>query len=107
MACCSQIAQLSWSVQHCDFVSAAKLLPLSSYELIVGMDWLASRSPMQVDWHNKWMLIPYGQGHSCLQGELMSLPTGSVIQVTTILSEDAVARQEPVPPDIAALLTEF
>jgi len=79
VTCCSQIAQLSWSVQQCDFVSAAKILPLSSYELIVGMDWLVSHSPMQVDWHKKWMLIPYGQGHSCLQGELMSLPTGSVI----------------------------
>ena len=107
VTCCSQIAQLSWSVQQCDFVSVAKILPLSSYELIVGMDWLASRSPMQVDWHSKWMLIPYGQGHSFLQGELMSLLTGSIIQVTTILSDDAVARQEPVPPDIAALLTEF
>ena len=73
LTCCSQIAQLSWSVQQCDFVSVAKILPLSSYELIVGMDWLASRSPMQVDWHNKWMLIPYGQGHNFLQGELMRL----------------------------------
>ena len=79
LTCCSQIDQLSWSVQRCHFVSAAKILPLTSYELIVGMDWMASRSPKQVDWHNKWMIIPYGQGHSFLQGELMSLPTGSVI----------------------------
>ena len=107
LPCCSQIEQLSWSVQQCDFVSAAKILPPTSYELIVVMDWLASCSPMQVDWHSKWMLIPYGQGHSFLQGELMSLPAGSIIQVTTILSDDAVARQEPVPPEIAALLTEF
>ena len=107
VTCCSQIAQFSWSIQQYDFVSAAKILHLPSYELIVGMDWLASSSPMQVDWHNKWMLIPYGQGHRFLQGELMSLPAGSVIQVTTILSDDAVARQEPVPPEIAALLTEF
>jgi len=71
------------------------------------MDWLASRSPMQVDWNSKWMLIPYGQGHSVLQGELMSLPVGSVIQVTTMLSDATVARQELVLPEIAALLTEF
>ena len=107
MTCCSQIAQLSWSVQQCDFVSAAKILPPTSYELIVGMDWLASRSPMQVDWHNKWMIIPYGQGHSLLQGELISLPVGSVIQVTTMLSNTTVASLEPVPPKIAALITEF
>ena len=107
LTCCSQIDQLSWSVQRCHFVSAAKILPLTSYELIVGMDWLASRNPMQVDWHNKWMIIPYGQGHSLLQGELMSLPASSIIQVTTMLSDATVARQELVLPEIAALLTEF
>ena len=107
LTCCSQIDQLSWSVQRCNFVSVAKVLPLKSYELIVGMDWLASRSPMQVDWHSKWMIIPYGQGHIFLQGELMSLPAGSVIQVTTMLSDDTVAHQESVPSEIAALLTKF
>ena len=107
LTCCSQIDQLFWSVQSCNFVSAAKVLPLKSYELIVGMDWLASRSPMQVDWNSKWMIIPYDQGHSLLQGELMSLPVGSVIQVTTMLSNTTVASLEPVPPKIAALITEF
>ena len=62
---------------------------------------------MEVDWHSKWMLIPYGQGHSFLQGELMILPTGSVIQVTALLLDDTVARQGPVPPEIADLLIEF
>ena len=107
LLCCSHIEWLSWSVQQCEFVSATKILPLTSYELIVGMDWLASCSPMQVDWHHKWLLIPYGQGHSFLQGELMILPAGSVIQVTALLSDDTVAHQEPVPPEIADLLIEF
>ena len=38
LLCCSHIERLSWSVQQCEFVSAAKILPLTSYELIVGMD---------------------------------------------------------------------
>ena len=37
----------------------------------------------------------------------MILPAGFVIQVTALLPDDTIARQEPVPPKIAALLTEF
>ena len=53
LLCSSQFQNLVWAVQSNDFVSQAKVLPLSSYELIVGMDWLASYSPMNIDWqHN-------------------------------------------------------
>jgi len=107
LMCAKHIEQLQWSVQQCQFTSPAKILPLSSYELIVGMDWLASRSPMQVDWQHKWLLIPYEQTHQLLQGELTTLPPGSVIHISVGLSDDVVACQDPVPPEIAALLTEF
>jgi hypothetical protein len=30
-------------------------LPLSFYDIIVGMDWLERFSPMKVDWKLKWM----------------------------------------------------
>jgi hypothetical protein len=40
-----------------DFFSGLKILPLSFYDVIVGMDWLESNSPMRVDWLNKWIEI--------------------------------------------------
>jgi hypothetical protein len=51
--------QLSWSVGDCTFQSDFIILPLSSYDLIIGMDWLESFSPMQIHWQQKWLMIPY------------------------------------------------
>jgi predicted aspartyl protease len=57
--------QLSWSVGDCTFQTDLRVLSLSSYDLIVGMDWLESLSPMQIHWHQKWLMIPYqGSGFS-------------------------------------------
>lgn len=55
--CSSQFKQLEWSVQDYEFVSVAKVLPLTAYELILGMHWLSTHSPMQIDWRHKWLLI--------------------------------------------------
>jgi len=47
--------------------------------MVVGMDWLAQYSPMQVDWAQKWLVIKYEGASRALQGELHSLPPGSII----------------------------
>jgi hypothetical protein len=47
--CSAQFLNLSWAVQDYQFQSTAKVLPLSQYELIVGMDWLSAHSPMEID----------------------------------------------------------
>lgn len=105
--CSSQFEQLKWSVQDCDFVSVAKVLPLTAYELILSMDWLSSHSPMHIDWHHKWLLITQDGSQKMLQGILSALPPGSVVQVTEILPDATIARQEQLLPKVAALLTEF
>jgi len=50
------------------FTHSLKLLPLSSYDIVVGMDWLKKFSPMRVDWKNKWMQIPMGASTVVLHG---------------------------------------
>ena len=72
-----EILQLSWTVQGCTFQSDAKVLSLAHFDIIVGMDWLARFSPMQVDWEQKWLLIPYNGSYQLLHGEFESLPLGS------------------------------
>jgi len=69
---------------------------MPSYDMIIGMDWLATHSLMHIDWQHKWVWIPYGQSTVRLQGKLRELPAGSVIQVTTLSSNDRV-QQESVP----------
>ncbi|XP_066365004.1 uncharacterized protein [Miscanthus floridulus] len=107
LLCSSQFLNLQWSMQDCEFVSDVKVLPLTSFELIMGMDWLVAHSPMQVDRRHKWLLITLGNEQKLLQGSLSVLPPGSVVQITTVLSDDTVARQEPLPPEVAGLLLEF
>lgn len=48
--CTSHIPAASWSVQGYTFTTDLKLLPLSAYDMILGLDWLSSFSPMQVHW---------------------------------------------------------
>jgi hypothetical protein len=105
--CSSQFQQLEWSVQGCDFVSEAKILPLTAYELILRMDWLSTHSPMQIDWSHKWLLITHADSPKMLHGTLSALPFGSVIQVTAMVPDAPVARQEQLPPEVATLLSEF
>jgi hypothetical protein len=37
-----------WSIQGYEFHSNLKVLPLASYDMILGMDWLEAFSPMKV-----------------------------------------------------------
>ena len=46
MLCSSQILKAKWSIQGCSFQSDIKILPLSHYDMILGMDWLERYSPM-------------------------------------------------------------
>lgn len=83
------------------------MLPLAHYDLVVGMDWLAQHSPMQVDWAQKWLVIPY-EGASCaLQGELHSLPPGAVIQVASVSEDSGGSTTTSQLPAIAQLLQEY
>ena len=84
MVCQQEFRQLSWTIQQCSFVSDVKVLPLSQYDLIVGMDWLVKHSPMKIDWKYKRILISYGLERVLLQGVLDTLPIGSVLQVTAV-----------------------
>jgi hypothetical protein len=48
ITCSSHIPAASWSIQGCQFSSDLKVLPLHSYDMILGLDWLEAHSPMEV-----------------------------------------------------------
>ena len=50
MSCSSFMPNCKWLVQGVQFEHDLKILPLSCYDGILGMDWLAKHSPMTVDW---------------------------------------------------------
>jgi hypothetical protein len=77
----AEIQNIQWSVDSYSFTSTFKILPLHCYDLILGMDWLESCSPMHVHWEQKWMSFFQGSNQVILQGVLPRLPPATVIQI--------------------------
>ncbi|WVZ95473.1 hypothetical protein U9M48_041234 [Paspalum notatum var. saurae] len=106
-----------WSKEHrcpptvqlhdCHFYSDMKILDLSYYDLIVGMDWLEAHSPMKVHWLHKWMAIPYHNDTVVLQGVVSELPVGSVVEVAVISISSLDFSKMGLHQDLVQLLTAF
>ena len=63
-----QVRQLSWSVQEHEFVQHMKILPLTTYDIILGNDWLEEHSPMWVHWRQRRMRFTHAGKEITLQG---------------------------------------
>jgi hypothetical protein len=65
---------------HSDFWT----LPLANYDVVIGMDWLEAHSPVQVDWRNKWLAVPYDGQIRVLQGIAPSLPQQMLLHIEVL-----------------------
>jgi hypothetical protein len=83
------------------------ILPLESYDLILGMDGLELRSPMEVHWQSKWLSLPHNGKTMVLQGVTAPSDSDVVIQLLAVSLQDNDSPPEALPPDIVALLQEF
>ena len=102
------LTNVEWSLDQCVFHSDFRVLHLSAYDVIIGMDWFESFSPMHVHWLHKWLVIPY-QGQSILLQGLNSVsPTHLYLQLCAIQhSEPSETLPDDVPPEIRHLLTLY
>lgn len=89
------IPQALWSVQCCQFFSDLRILQLSAYDMILGMDWLEAYSPMKVHWTQEWLAIPYEASTMVVYGSLPDLPEATVVQVCSVqvIADDSVVVQ--------------
>lgn len=53
--CTHEVVNCSWSVHGQLFTTTFKVLPLTCYDAILGMEWLEAYSPMQIQWKQKWL----------------------------------------------------
>lgn len=83
------------------------MVELPAYDMIIGMDWLARFSPMNVHWDRKWMAIPYEGSTTMLYGDLDQLPEGSTILLSSVqeLAEHPAAAK--IPDAVQHILDEF
>jgi hypothetical protein len=68
LSCEAVIPQVLWFINDVAFQSDLRVLALMAYDIIIGMDWLESFSPMRVHWKQKWLEIPYEGRSLTLQG---------------------------------------
>lgn len=68
LACTAEIPDCVWCTQGREFTIDMKLLPLGTYDAILGMDWLQANSPMRVDWCAKVIEITTPEGRARLRG---------------------------------------
>lgn len=84
---CSQVVKhCQWSCQGHTFTNEFRLLALGTYAGILGLDWLASHSPMIVDWEQKWLSYQHRGHWVTLQGELPREYNFTVMAVYTTTS---------------------
>lgn len=96
-----------WSIQGYDFQADLKVLPLSSYDMILGLDWLEQFSPMKVHWKQKWMVLPYKNSSITLFGSLPNLHEGFIIQVCSVQVSMQVSAKDTVTASISIPIQEL
>ena len=103
MSCDSYVPSCQWSVQGVQFEHDLRVLPLSCYDGILGMDWLAKHSPMTVDWEQRWMSFP-------LHGQSVTIQGAAPIEFPYTIIELSVVTDENAPtliPEIQELIEEY
>ncbi|WVZ71633.1 hypothetical protein U9M48_020200 [Paspalum notatum var. saurae] len=115
-----QVSSLTWWTQNHTFSTSARLLEIPCYDLILGMDWLETHSPMWINWHKKQMRFTYKGARITLKGlkdcTSQCLPLKSsklkglikrqgVAQLVHLCSVKDAVTQSQLPDSVQQLLT--
>jgi hypothetical protein len=109
MSCSTYIPAAVWTMDQYQFQHNLKVLPLTTYDVILGMDWLQLFSPMKVDWKNHWLAIPYHGATVRLQGLSSSGSDSDAELLVQVFGLSSVHHEcsNDIPSDIQQLLSEF
>lgn len=105
--CSKGIPRAEWSMAGYSFQCDLRVLPLSSYDMIIGLDWLDMFSPMKVHWKQKWLSITYSGTHVVFFGEHSTMLVGSVVQLCVAQQEPVTPSKDPIPSVVQKLIDEF
>jgi hypothetical protein len=88
LRCTSVILGCQLHLGNHQFQHDLPILPLESYDLILGMDGLELRSPMEVHWQSKWLSLPHNGETMVLQGVTAPSDSDVVIQLLAVSLQD-------------------
>jgi hypothetical protein len=88
------IPKFQWMIQGHSFAYDARVLPLKSFDMIIGADWLEDHSPTWIHWKKKQMRFPLNgrkvEVHG-LTGDLSSCKSISTGKLKGLLRRKVVA----------------
>jgi hypothetical protein len=112
--CSHEIPNQLWHIQGVTF---------TSYDVIVGMDWLSVNSPMNMHWGEKWIILDNSGVPKKIQGITPKLQVGPPIdptQLAAIIHQDShifcvelnqlqqsEASSQQIPPEIQDLVDKY
>lgn len=120
-----ELSDCQWHTQGVTFTTNLRVLPLGSYDIILGIDWLEQHSPMKVHWKEKTMSFHYAGERIHLQGAradttqcqqlsskeldalLQRAGVARVVHLCAMGTEEIKATELLVPPAISDLLQEY
>jgi hypothetical protein len=95
--CQDKWLRVPWQIQNCSFLSYILFILLPCYDMVVGMDWLQTFSPMRVDWVKKWLIIPYHGTNVALYGQNKLVHECSVVELFMVGETVKISLLVPVP----------
>jgi hypothetical protein len=108
LPCEAFLPQALWFIDDIAFQSDLRILPLAAYDVILGMDWLESFSPMKVHWKQKWLELPYGSQTIRLQGVILEFPEEVLVQLCIIAPDGSQSTEVALlPVEVQMLLDQF
>lgn len=70
-----QVSQFTWWTQGHVFSTDVRILPLPFYDMVLGMDWLETHSPMWIHWRRKLLRFSHQGSRISLKGVKDNLST--------------------------------
>jgi hypothetical protein len=97
---------LQWTIEGHTFVDLFRILPLGSYDGIIGLDWLAKFSPMTTHWAQGWISFARDDQVVVLYDESQCFCTHAVVELHLVQECDNTT-DPVVPPEIQQILDTF
>jgi hypothetical protein len=124
LECTRELPNVLWSTQGLQFTTSFKILPLGSYDIILGFDWLSTHSPMKVHWAEQTMNFELDGRTVYLSGAQVDATQCTAVsaeQLWSLVQKSQVARvmhlflmqptpstsEDTIPPAVQPILSEF